>query len=664
MSVPEPTLNNEHGQWSQHNVGETDVDERESADAMDERRKAQIAYEYLCHLEEAKLWIEACIKEELPATIELEEGLRNGVILAKLANFFAPKIAPLRKIFDKDLSRYKERGLHFRHTDNIMYLIRSMEHIGLPEVFYPETTDIYDMKNMPRAIYCVHALSLYLFKLGLAPQIQDLYGKAQFTEEEINAMKAALDKYGISMPHFGKIGGILANEMSDNDAALHAAIVAINEAIERGVAADTIAAMKDPAAQLQDINTGEAQQYQDLLYASKKKKCEQADLKGKDESELDMYDKMLTQAEIQGHVNNINLHKAVDKINEAVDKHDESMLMSVMNSREAALSGVKPDNGAWYMQNLVDEKSAKSEKFGHENAALEHKDIQSSVNVANNLADRVRSMENAVRMINKVIDTGTSDELMSWLQKPECLLPVVDPSRPNLYMDNLKKAKMDKKADLTHDDLTEDLKLLKAVAAINQAIDMNDETKLEVALENPDAQLKEVDDTLTSRYLSHFVAVKNEKQEEVGMEHGDLNHVEVQALIEYVNTEVLEENDLLSALTKINEAIDSSDPDAILKTLQDPAAKLRNVKPKNAELYAILLKEAKELKVQRLNDKIAELWHEEIQECIDKANLIADDAERLSAGMVSINEAIDKADSADLLLALKSKAISLRSITP
>ena len=27
------------------------------------------------------------------------------------------------------------------------------------------------------------------------------------------------------------------------------------------------------------------------------------------------------------------------------------------------------------------------------------------------------------------------------------------------------------------------------------------------------------------------------------MEHGDLNHVEIQALIEYVNTEVQEEND-------------------------------------------------------------------------------------------------------------------------
>lgn len=32
--------------------------------------------------------------------------------------------------------------------------------------------------------------------------------------------------------------------------------------------------------------------------------------------------------------------------------------------------------------------------------------------------------------------------------------------------------------------------------------------------------------------------------------------------------------------------------------------------------------------------------------------------------MVAINEATDKPDSADLLLALKSKAVSLRSITP
>ena len=32
-------------------------------------------------------------------------------------------------------------------------------------------------------------------------------------EEEISTMKLALEKYGINMPSFGKIGGILANEV-------------------------------------------------------------------------------------------------------------------------------------------------------------------------------------------------------------------------------------------------------------------------------------------------------------------------------------------------------------------------------------------------------------------------------------------------------------------
>ena len=59
---------------------------------------------------------------------------------------------------------------------------------------------------------------------------------------------------------------------------------------------------------------------------------------------------------------------------------------------------------------------------------------------------------------------------------------------------------------------------------------------------------------------------------------------------------------------------------------------------KNNELYWILLscftstgRESVKFPIisfQRLNDAGAELWHEEIQQCIDKANGIAEDGER------------------------------------
>lgn len=44
---------------------------------------SQIAYQYLCHLEEAKTWMERCLNEKLPNPTELEDFLRNGVILVK-----------------------------------------------------------------------------------------------------------------------------------------------------------------------------------------------------------------------------------------------------------------------------------------------------------------------------------------------------------------------------------------------------------------------------------------------------------------------------------------------------------------------------------------------------------------------------------------------------
>ena len=58
------------------------------------------AYEYLCHVGEAKEWIEGCLGEELPfGVVEMEEQLRNGVILAKLVRVFQGEAA-VRRIYE------------------------------------------------------------------------------------------------------------------------------------------------------------------------------------------------------------------------------------------------------------------------------------------------------------------------------------------------------------------------------------------------------------------------------------------------------------------------------------------------------------------------------------------------------------------------------------
>lgn len=66
---------------------------------------------------------------------------------------------------------------------------------------------------------------------------------------------------------------------------------------------------------------------------------------------------------------------------------------------------------------------------------------------------------------------------------------------------------------------------------------------------------------------------------------------------------------VLASLSKINEAVNSNDPAVILACLQLPSAKLNNVRPKNAELYMIILKEAKKEKAEvsgKLKQSISE----------------------------------------------------------
>ncbi|XP_063279163.1 ras GTPase-activating-like protein IQGAP2 isoform X5 [Prinia subflava] len=417
-------------------------DERLSAEEMDERRRQNIAYEYLCHLEEAKRWMEVCLDEELPPTTELEEGLRNGVYLAKLAKFFAPNVVSDKKIYDVEQARYKRSGLHFRHTDNTVQWLRAMESIGLPKIFYPETTDVYDRKNIPRMIYCIHALSLYLFKLGLAPQIQDLLGKVDFTEEEISNMRKELEKYGIQMPSFSKIGGILASELSVDEAALHAAVIAINEAVERGIAEQTMATLRNPNAMLLNVDEELAQDYQNELFDAKRKKESNARLKVNgtiSDEERDVYEELLTQAEIQGNINKINRIIAIGHINEAVDQGNPEKTLEALLLPTAKLQDVRPANARHYQDVLHHAKAQKCKESQDESALLWLDEIQRGINDSNNNIQEAEILAVGISMINKSLEKGDSQPVLMILQSRFGLRVI--PECAEAYFRNLSEAK-------------------------------------------------------------------------------------------------------------------------------------------------------------------------------------------------------------------------------
>ncbi|BGP20177.1 iqgap-related protein [Rhodosporidiobolus nylandii] len=158
--------------------------------AIDRQRKDLVAYEYLCHLAEARQWLEANITTRSDPSVPLwdesindfEQSLRNGYALAHLARSLGSEACqgPI----------YNDPVRHFRHTVNINIFFQLVDEVGLPEIFRFETVDLYDAKNLPKVVYCIHALSHLMAR-----------------HAELNAMQKGLD--GVRMPNFGGIAKAL-----------------------------------------------------------------------------------------------------------------------------------------------------------------------------------------------------------------------------------------------------------------------------------------------------------------------------------------------------------------------------------------------------------------------------------------------------------------------
>ena len=171
---------------------------------MEKQRQFIQAYEYLCHIGEAKEWIEDIIHTPLPPIVQLEQALRDGVTLAEVVQAFYP---------DQKIRIFRNPKLQFRHSDNIAVFFRFLDDMELPELFRFELIDLYERKNIPKVIHCIHALSWLLLRKGLVDfRIGNLVGQLEFEHHELEEVQKGLDKAGVSMPSFAGMGASFGAE--------------------------------------------------------------------------------------------------------------------------------------------------------------------------------------------------------------------------------------------------------------------------------------------------------------------------------------------------------------------------------------------------------------------------------------------------------------------
>ncbi|KAI8643207.1 hypothetical protein BD408DRAFT_365136 [Parasitella parasitica] len=179
---------------------------------FDKMRNLVQVHEYLCHIGEAIDWIENVLGERIDnnddkeaSIMQLEKTLHNGVVLAKLATVIHPGI--IQSITPGNAK------LKFLHSNNINAFLKVLQEVGLPPIFWFEFVDLYDKKNMPKVVYCIHALSHFLHSSDLAPKIKNLEGKFNFSEDVLVATQKNLEKSGATMPNFSNVGSSLQKEL-------------------------------------------------------------------------------------------------------------------------------------------------------------------------------------------------------------------------------------------------------------------------------------------------------------------------------------------------------------------------------------------------------------------------------------------------------------------
>lgn len=156
---------------------------RVSAHEMDENRRYEKEYEYLCYMAQARDWITKNTGIVISNNLEFKEELRKGEILVELA----------RVVSQNDSKVYRNKELVYRHTDNHNVFIDFLRMIGLNECYYYGVLDAYDDVNIPSVIYCLHALSNHLQKRGYANKIEKK--RYVFSEKELSSARKEIKNF-------------------------------------------------------------------------------------------------------------------------------------------------------------------------------------------------------------------------------------------------------------------------------------------------------------------------------------------------------------------------------------------------------------------------------------------------------------------------------------
>ncbi|KAM0679982.1 iqgap- protein [Glugoides intestinalis] len=183
-----------------------------TSESMDAKRVTSTIRDFLMKLDQARDWVCSNTGQCMDIT-KFKEELPKAEILAKV-------VQALDSEFVKHIYVSPERV--YRHTDNIMLFLSWCKKIKLKKHFLFETVDLYESKNIPKVVYCIHGLALFLNKRGTGRGII-INDDVMFSYEEKSLFSEDIGK--IVMQRYDDIQKNLDSEEEEAYSALNEPIV-------------------------------------------------------------------------------------------------------------------------------------------------------------------------------------------------------------------------------------------------------------------------------------------------------------------------------------------------------------------------------------------------------------------------------------------------------
>uniref|UniRef100_UPI00358F684B ras GTPase-activating-like protein IQGAP1 isoform X2 n=1 Tax=Myxine glutinosa TaxID=7769 RepID=UPI00358F684B len=418
--------------------------------------------------------------------------------------------------------------------------------------------------------------------------------------------------------------------------------------------------MQNPNAMLSGLDKSLAKLYQEALSQVKGEKAISAQNTLMTTAEREMYDDLLTHAEIQGNINRINLLAALEVVEDAIEQGDIEGLFAGLQCPSLGLSGLCHENVLCYLQKLSDARQCKTQKTDSLEP-LNKEELQAVVMAANSEAWRDESKQKSLRLINRCIRQGNAKETVRGLMQAEADLPAVHEFAAELYQHDLRSLQDQRNmGELSHEELHVAVEMLSAVAVINQALERGLCPDAWALLTRPEVGIVHLESDNQRRYMNALVELKDERTAQ-GVKFLTWN--DIQHCVESVNAAVEDEHDRALAVGLVNEALEEGHAGTTLRALLLPVMKLAGVY-ELADLYQYVLQSDKVDKARVTRDPLAMLWWEEIQDGIFKANRDDENAYNFAVCVAAINTALEEESAMSTLKLLQSPTVGILGVVP